>query len=252
MSADNGEPAGFEAVWERAGAVEGWLTPEQGRKLHQAARTLDPGSTIVEIGSFRGRSTIVLAASAPTGAAVVAIDPHRGGDRGPQEIAPDAARGDADHAAFTANLAAAGVSHRVRHVRKLSSGALGDVAGDVDLLFVDGAHRLGPARDDIVRWGDRVGDTGTMLVHDAFSSVGVTLALLSTTALSRGWKYVGRVGSLAEYRRSELSFRDRLVDAARQASQLPWFARNLAIKCLIVARLGRLTRLLGHRGGWPY
>ena len=87
-----------------------------------------------------------------------------------------------------------------------------------------------------------------MLVHDAFSSVGVTLALLSTTAVSTRWGYAGRVGSLAEFRRTDLSLRDRLIDAARQAVQLPWFARNLAIKCLIVVKLGRLTRLLGHRG----
>ena len=247
-----GEPASFRAVWDRASTVEGWLTPEQGRRLFDAARQLGPGATIVEIGSFRGRSTIVLAWAAPADAEVVAIDPHGGGDRGPQEIAPDAARGDADHAAFTNNLVAAGVGNRVRQVRKLSADALDDVPGEVDLLFVDGAHRLGPARADIVRWGDRVGDGGTMLVHDAFSSVGVTLALLSTTAISRRWRYMGRVGSLAGYLRTDLSASNGLTDAIRQAAQLPWFARNLAIKCLIVARMGRLTRLLGHRGGWPY
>ena len=247
-----GPPVRFEAVWGPAGKVEGWLTPEQGLRLFNAAQALGPGATIVEIGSFRGRSTTVLALSAPDDADVVAIDPHGGGDRGPGEIDPDAARGDADHGAFTANLAAAGAASRVRHVRELSADALGDVSGDVDLLFVDGAHRLGPARADIVQWGNRVSDGGTMVVHDAFSSVGVTLALLSTTALSARWRYTGRVGSLAEYRRAELAQRDRLANAGRQAAQLPWFVRNLAIKVLIVAKLGRLTRLLGHRGGWPY
>ncbi len=247
-----GAPTSFEAVWEHAGGVEGWLTREQGRRLFDAARRLGPGATIVEIGSFRGRSTIVLAQAAPNDAEVVAIDPHAGGDRGPQEIAPDATRGDADHAAFTGNLATAGVESRVRHVRKLSADALDDVSGEVGLLFVDGAHRFGPARADIVDWGDRVAGGGTMLVHDAFSSVGVTLALLSTTVISRRWRYLGRVDSLVEYLRTDLSASERLTDAIRQAAQLPWFARNIAIKCLIVARLGRLTRLLGHRGGWPY
>lgn len=247
-----GAPTSFEAVWERADGVEGWLKPEQGRRLFDAARSVGPGATVVEIGSFRARSTIVLAQAAPNDADVVAIDPHGGGDRGPGEIAPDADRGDADHVAFGANLAAAGVAHRVRHVRKPSSGALGDVTGEVELLFVDGAHRFGPARADIVDWGNRVAGGGTMLVHDAFSSVGVTLALLSTTVISRRWRYLGRVDSLAEYLRTDLSASERLTDAIRQAAQLPWFARNIAIKCLIVARLGRLTRLLGHRGGWPY
>ena len=124
-----GLSAGFEQAWERAADVEGWLTPEQGRKLFDAARGLGPGASVVEIGSFRGRSMIVLAQAAPDDASVVAIDPHGGGDRGPGEIAPDAARGDADHAAFVANLAAAGVADRVRHVRKLSADAMSDVDG---------------------------------------------------------------------------------------------------------------------------
>lgn len=242
----------FESVWSHADPVEGWLTAEQGESLFNAARRVGPDATVVEIGSFRGRSTIVLALAAPAGAEVVAIDPHGGGDRGPGEIAPDAARGHADHLAFASNLAAAGVDRRVRHVRKSSADATGDVDGKADLLFVDGAHRLGPARADVVQWGDRVRAGGTMLVHDAFSSVGVTLALLTTTAVSARWRYIGRVGSLAEFRRGDLSPREGLIDAARHAAALPWFARNLAIKVLITLKLGRATRLLGHRGGWPY
>ena len=194
----------------------------------------------------------MLGSAAPEGAAVIAIDPHGGGDRGPGEIAPDTARGDADHEAFNRNLEKADVAKRVRHVRKPSSEALGDVFGDLDLLFVDGAHRFAPARADLVQWGSRVSLGATMLVHDAFSSVGVTLALMTTTFWSRRWRYMGRVGSLAEYRCDVLPVRDRMANAARQTAQLGWFVRNLVIKVLITVRLGRLTRLLGHRGGWPY
>ena len=46
----------------------------------------------------------------------------------------------------------------------------------IDLLYVDGAHRYAPARDDIARWGARVRPGGLLLIHDSFSSVGVTLA----------------------------------------------------------------------------
>lgn len=244
--------AEFQAAWTTAAGFEGWLTEAQARRLHDAASALAAGATVVEIGSFRGRSTVVLASALAENGELTAIDPHCGSDRGPNEIAPDAARGDADHAAFNANLAAAGMGHRVRHVRKLSSDALGDVAGPVDLLFVDGAHRFGPARADLVQWGRRVAPDGVMLVHDAFSSVGVTLAVAVSLLWARDWRYAGRVGSLAEYRRADLATRARLLDALRQAAQLPWFARNLLVKALIMARLGAVTRLLGHRGGWPY
>ena len=256
-SSDSGAAAepggGFEAVWARAAGVEGWLSEGQARLLHHRASGLPPGAVVVEIGSFRGRSTIVLASAAPVGAEVVAIDPHAGGDRGPREIAPEAARGQADLAAFEANLAAAGVADWVRHVRLPSAEAGAAVDGDIDLLYVDGAHRFGPARFDLVGWGGRVRPGGTMLVHDAFSSVGVTLALLTTTFVGAGWRYAGRHRSLAEFERVRLTPGERLADALRQAAQLPWFLRNLAVKALIAARLAPVARLLGHRGGhWPY
>ena len=170
----------FDDAWAHARDVEGWLTEAQARRLFAAARRVAPMGRIVEIGSFRGRSAIVLA-GAGAGVEVVCIDPHAGSDRGPQEIAADADRGRADHEAFHANLARAGVAERVRHLRAFSDAALEQVPGPVDVLFVDGAHRFGPARADLARWGERVRPGGRMLVHDAWSSVGVTLALLTTT-----------------------------------------------------------------------
>jgi predicted O-methyltransferase YrrM len=240
-----------DAALAAAAGVEGWLTDAQARRLW--ARASATGGTVVEIGSFRGRSTIVLASAAP---AVVAIDPHAGSDRGPQEIAPDAARGDEDHEAFRANVARAGVGERVRHVRRPSAEAHAEVDEPVALLYVDGAHRYGPARADLAGWGGRVTPGGAMLVHDAFSSVGVTLALLTECVPSPRWRYAGRTGSLAEYERLAIPLggRERFGNALRQLAELPWFARNLAIKALVVGRLRPLAHRLGlpRDAQWPY
>jgi SAM-dependent methyltransferase len=245
--------AGFEDAWAAVREVDGWMTEAQGRRLFAAARTLPERGRLVEIGSFRGRSTIVLAHAAPDGAELVAIDPHAGSDRGPQEIAARPELGEQDAALFRANLARTGVAGRVRHVRRFSAEAHDAVDGEIDVLYVDGAHRFGPARDDLARWGRRVRPGGRMLVHDSFSSVGVTLALLLVTVLGRRWRYLGRDGSLAVYRREDLGGRARVANAGRQAAQLPWFVRNLLVKVLIVARLRPLARLLGHREGpWPF
>jgi Methyltransferase domain len=209
---------------------------------------------IVEIGSFRGRSTIVLRRAAAPEVEVVAIDPHGGGDRGPQQISPDAALGEADHEAFHANLRRAGVEEGVRHVRRMSQEALGEVEGELALLYVDGAHRYGPARADIERWGERVAPGGTMLVHDAYNAVGVMLAQLRLLFLSPMWRYVGRSRSLAEYRRDEVSGADRVRNAAAQLAGLPWFLRNCLIKVALVARMRPVARRLGLPDGddWPY
>jgi hypothetical protein len=81
----------------------------------------------------------------------------------------------------------------------------------------------------------------------------VTAAIGAELLLSRQWRYVGRSRSLAEYRREPMTGRARLRNVGRQLAELPWFARNLAVKVLLVARMGRLARILGHDGEtWPY
>jgi hypothetical protein len=246
----------FETALAAVEGVEGWLSEGQARRLFERAASVPPSGRIVEIGSYRGRSAIVLAAAAGSaGVEIVAIDPHAGNDRGPQEIHGTASEGDADNEAFLGNLARAGVSDAVRHVRLPSQDALGAVEGPIDLLYVDGAHRLAPAMNDIGRWGARVRPGGSLFVHDSFSSVGVTLALLRLLALGRDFVYVGRERSLAEYRRvgTPLSLAERLRNAARQLAQLPWFARNVVIKVAIVLRARPLLRALGHDSlDWPY
>lgn len=243
----------FDSAWQSVGDVDGWMSDDQARRLWDRASELPDGARIVEIGSFRGRSMIMLASAAPEGTEIVAIDPHIGTDRGPNEITTTAELGQSDNEVFNANLTKAGVIDRVRHVRKLSADALGDVAGPIDLLYIDGAHRYGPARADMVDWGRRVSDGGVLLVHDSWSSIGVTFALLRTYAGSREWCYMGRSRSMAEYRRGPMDAAARRRSTLRQLGELGWFARNVLIKILITARLGRLTKLIGHDGEtWPY
>ncbi len=233
--------------------VEGWMTDAQARRLWDAASRVRAPGRIVEIGSFRGRSTIVLARAAADGVEVVAIDPHGGGDRGPQEISPDAARGEEDFRTFHANLQRAGVDGAVRHVRRMSDEALGEVEPPIDLLYVDGAHRYGPARADIERYGARVRPGGSMLVHDSYNAIGVMLAQLRLLFGSSEYRYVGRSGSLAEYRRERLTGAARVRNALHQAGGIPYFVRNGFIKVAIVAKQPRLARLFGHdTGHWPY
>ena len=220
--------------------VEGWLTEAQAGRLDAAARTVGAGGRIVEIGSFRGRSTIVLAKAAADGVEVVAIDPHIGSDRGPQEYAEDRELGEDDTQTFRANLSRHGVLERVRHVRALSSDAHAEVEDPIDVLWVDGAHRYGPALADLRDWGARVRPGGRMLVHDAFSSVGVTLALLRGVTFAGRWTYVGRAGTLVEYVREG----GGVGSWARQLALLPWFGWNVVLKALTLLKI--------RRGPWPH
>ncbi len=234
--------------------VDGWMTPGQGRTLAEAAAACPPGGRIVEIGSFRGRSTIVLAASADPSVEIVAIDPHAGNDRGPEEIDGFEAEADDDHRVFNDNLERAGVRDRVRHVRAFSNEALADVDGPIDLLYIDGAHRYGPALADIRAWGDRVADGGTMLIHDSFSSIGVTGAIGRSLAFGDRFRYVGRSRSMAIYCADlPAEAGARATNAGRQAAQLPWFAKNVGLKVVLKLGGGRLWTAAGRsEPEWPY
>ena len=234
----------FSDTFASIADVEGWMTEGQARRLWDRAAALAPGDRIVEIGSYQGRSAIVLATAAPAGVEVVAIDPHAGNDRGPQQIVGPAEDGQRDHEAFLANLERAGVRDRIRHVRLPSQEADDAVEGQIDLLYIDGAHRYAPARSDIVLWGARVAEGGTLLIHDSFSSVGVTGALATSLLAGPGFRYVGREGSMAEYRKEPLAPSARVGNAGRQLAELPWFARNVVLKALIVAKV--------RKGDWPY
>jgi predicted O-methyltransferase YrrM len=244
---------GPQAALDASSKVEGWLSRDQAARLYFAAHRVPTGGSIVEIGSFRGRSAVVLASAAPDGVHIVAIDPHAGGDRGPGEITPQADRGQADNEAFHANLRRAGVDDRVRLVRKLSGDALGDVSGELDLLYIDGAHRYSPASDDIARWGARVRPHGSLLIHDSFNAIGVTAALLRHVVFSDTWSYLGRTGSLVEYRRQPLHGVRRAANSVIQLAQLGYFARMIIVKLALTTRLYPLARLMGHRSReWPY
>ena len=233
--------------------VPGWLTAAQARRLWTRAAALPPGGTAVEIGSYMGRSAILLARAAPAGAGIVAIDPHSGNERGPRQIRGTSAEGEADFRAFRQNVERAGVAERVQHVRLPSRDAHGAVRGAVDLLYIDGSHRYRNVRDDISGWGGRVRLGGIVLVHDSYSSVGVTLALMRLLCFGGQFRYVGRTGSLGEYERRSLTTRERVANGLRQLAQLPWFVRNLLVKLALVTNLRSVARLLGHRSGeWPY
>ncbi len=229
--------------------IEGWLRDEQAAMLWEAASRLRAPATIVEIGSYHGRSTIVLATAAAADVAVVAIDPHAGNDRGPGEWRGAAEDGAGDHERFRANLAAAGVERRVTHVRRSSRSAHDAVVGAVDLLYVDGAHGYGPATADIVGWGDRVVPGGRMIVHDVYNSFFVSLVVIRRLWFSRRWRKIGRHRSMVAYERVEMRGGAHARNVGANAADLPGFVRNMVVKALRAARAERLAIVLGHRPG---
>ena len=111
--------------------------------LWDEAAALGPRSTIVEIGSHQGRSTVVLAAAvAGSGSTVVAVDPFVDGRL---------FGGLATRDLFEANLDRAGVADTVTLLPEYSTRARPGWTASIDGLYIDGKHDYWTLSDDL-RW----------------------------------------------------------------------------------------------------
>ena len=68
----------MEQARATAATIEGWLTDAEGEFLFRLAAACPPGLPVVEIGSWKGKSTVWLASGvrSSAGTLVFAIDPH--------------------------------------------------------------------------------------------------------------------------------------------------------------------------------
>jgi predicted O-methyltransferase YrrM len=212
----------FDDAWKIANEIDGWLLERQGRALFEAAGRVPGGASAVEIGSHRGKSAVLIAMGLPEGVRLTAVDPFddpRWGG-GPESLT-----------LFQSNLEKAGVSGRVDLFKGLSEEASAQWAGlPVGFLWVDGAHDLESTLKDFDGWMPHLKRGAELYVHDAFSAVGTTRAILRRFWFSENVRYVGSERTLAKFMVEPLTLRQRLISTIGIASQLPFFSRMVAIK----------------------
>jgi len=227
----------FDQAWASVAEIPGWLTEDQARMLWDAVCRLGPGATVVEIGSHQGRSTIVLGHAARTvGARVVAVDAFVDG-----RLFGGAGTRDR----FEANVKEAGLDDVVELVVGYSTELRRTWTRPFDLLYVDGKHDYWTYVDDL-RWSAHLPPGGEILVHDCFSSIGVTAGTLVAVLLGDRYSYLDRSRSLARFTLRRPGPADRL----RVLRQLPWFCGNVFLKVLLRLRLRTVAGWFGHHG--PY
>jgi hypothetical protein len=161
--------------------------------LTRLASEVDDGC-IVEIGSYRGMSTIALARGARV--PVYAIEPHEefvgvlGGRFGPD-----------DRRAFFENLLTAGVVEQVRLVNLSSEVISPGWQLPVGLLWIDGDHRYEAVRRDFDCWAPHL--RGKVAFHDAIQPT-LGPSQLIEELLTEGYELVEHVQGTKVLRRSGL------------------------------------------------
>jgi predicted O-methyltransferase YrrM len=160
-------------------AAKGFMPRDEGLALYTAAADAAAlGLPLLEVGTYCGRSTVLLAAAARTaGVTVVTVDHHRGSeeqqpgweyhDPGLVDPDPGVARIDTlptfRRTLFKADLEdhVVAVVGRSPQVAALWSGPLG-------LVFIDGGHTDEHATADYEGWTPHVADGGLLVIHDVF------------------------------------------------------------------------------------
>lgn len=164
--------------------IDGWLSEQEGAELQRLAA----GRIVLEIGSFRGRSTVCLAQVATQ---VVAVDPHTALTFGGKW------RGQDSLATCRANLAAAGVADRVIVVPAAIEIVAPRLRPQYGLVFIDGDHSEEACFRDLEIAAQLILSPAAIAVHDYGAAerhlAGVRLAVDRW----RGGRAMRRVKSLA-------------------------------------------------------
>jgi len=123
--------------------IEGWTSQKELDFLHNTASEME---TIVEIGSWKGRSTKALLSG--TNGIVYAVD-HFLGSKGEEEQHKEA-KGDTIYNQFISNV---GSYPNLRVLRMLSEEAVKQFKDNsVDMVFIDGEHTYETVKKDIELW----------------------------------------------------------------------------------------------------
>jgi predicted O-methyltransferase YrrM len=167
-----------QALRERAIAAKGFMPPQEGDALYEAAVTaaMAVDGPMVEIGSYCGRSTVWLGAAArAAGTVLFAVDHHRGSEENqagwehhdPSVVDPRTGRMDT-LPVFRATIEDAGLEDVVIAVVGQSPVVARYWTSPLSFLFIDGGHGEVPARLDYEGWATHVAPGGTLAVHDVF------------------------------------------------------------------------------------
>jgi hypothetical protein len=161
--------------------IDGWFLDDEADLLLAACTraTLDvPGGAVVEVGSYCGRSTIVLASAVAVGAA----------DAGMWSVPPTLER-------FTANIAHAGVADYVVTVQQRSYEVQWDMP--IAFLLVDGLHDRENVERDFRHFEPWLDRNAIVAFHDYSQWYPGVVAFVESLLSDSAYDLVDRAESLA-------------------------------------------------------
>lgn len=151
-------------LMEKIKRIEGLLVPGQEKTLYSLATRLAPKSVIVEIGSFKGRSTACLALGSLNSTKIYAIDTFKGNKK--DFVEGVQFNGESFYPTFIDNMKKLGVFKKIIPVIGFSSKIGLKWSVPIDLLFIDGSHVYEDVKRDFELFYPWVKPGGSVIFHD--------------------------------------------------------------------------------------
>ena len=142
--------------------IDGWLSDGEGELLYELAKGVPSGQAIVELGSWKGKSTVWLAKGTEAGQRnkVYSIDPHSGSRAHVSEGEMNT------YTAFLTNLTKAGVQATVVPLVTNSDKAAQRWREGVGLLWIDASHEYEDVKRDFLSWEPHLLPGARVAFHD--------------------------------------------------------------------------------------
>jgi predicted O-methyltransferase YrrM len=160
----------IDHIHQLAGSIEGWLTSAEGEMLFNFAMNLPEGN-IVEIGSWKGKSTFYFACGLVKRGKgyIYSVDHHTGSIEQQKRIKEPINTLNE----FTENMRIRNVGHIIKPLVMDSITASKNLNDDIGLIFIDGSHDYESVRSDFEAWWPKLQVGGIIAFHDYISKDGV-------------------------------------------------------------------------------
>ena len=157
----------FASAKKLVDQFDGWLSPREEKFLYRAAKHAPKGGSIVEIGSWQGKSTTCLAYGTMAGhqVNVYAIDPHEGSIEQKDQLAK--LENKSSLSKFKQNVKKARIDKTVIPIIKKSEDAAKEWKMPISFLWIDGDHRYEVAKSDFDLYSPFVIEKGIIAFHDS-------------------------------------------------------------------------------------
>lgn len=173
--------------------LPGWLTSEEGLFLYELAKKVS-GKVIVEIGSFKGKSTIFMGfgiKESKTKKTIYAIDPHKG------KLAENRKALNPTYDDFKKNIKKYNLDSYIKPILKTSRNSNKGWKIPISLIFIDGLHEYEYVKSDIKLWMKKLDDKGIIAFHDAFAPYpDVFKAVREEIFNNKNFRVIGYSGSI--------------------------------------------------------